>query len=56
MKVFIYSKKTSKKLVIIKNVVMVQTITSNKKIQVVVDSGEIFEYDTTQVKTTIYQN
>lgn len=56
MKVFIYSKKTSKKLITITDVIMVQILPHDKKIQIVVDSGEIFEYDTTQVKTTIYQN
>lgn len=56
MKVFVYSKKTSKKIATIKNVVLIQAVPGDGRIQIVIDDGEIFQFDTGNVKTTIYQN
>lgn len=56
MKTFIYSKKTSKKIATITNVVRVQEIADEDRIQVITESGEVLGFDTSQVKTTIYQN
>lgn len=56
MKVFVYSKKTSKKVAEIKKVVMVQEIPEDHKIEFVTDSGEVMTFDTKSLKSTIYQN
>lgn len=56
MKAFVYSKATSKKIATIQGVIQAQEIANRDRIQVIAESGEIFEFDTTQVKTTIYQN
>ena len=55
MKVFIYSKKTSKKLVQIDTAIQVRTI-DDHKIQIYTEDDEVFTFDTSEVKTTIYQN
>ncbi len=56
MKVFVYSKKTSKKIAEVKHVVTVQPPTASNKIILITESGEMFTFDTKEVKTTIYQN
>lgn len=56
MKVFVYSKKSSNKIAEIKNVVTVQKPAATKQILFITESGEIFAFDTTEVKTTTYQN
>lgn len=56
MKVFVYSKKTSKKVAEIKKVVMVQELPEDHKIEFVTDSGEVMTFDTKSLKSTIYQN
>lgn len=55
MKVFVYSKKSSKKIATITNVVMVSTKEPGKIILTTV-TGEEFSFDTKTMKTTIYQN
>lgn len=56
MKVFVYSKKTSKKLATITSVVAIHAKSGENAIQIVADSGETFEFNTNVVKTTAYQN
>lgn len=56
MKVFVYSKKTSAKIAEIKNAVTVQEPAASNKIIFITDSGEMFTFDTKEVKTTSYQN
>lgn len=56
MKTFVYSKKTSKKVATITEVAKVIEHPTKKKIIIVTESGEDFEFDTAQVKTTTYQN
>lgn len=55
MKVFVYSKKTNNKIAEIKNVVTVQEPGVGNKIIFITESGEMFTFDTKEVKTT-YQN
>lgn len=55
MKVFVYSKKSSKKIATIINVVAVSTAQPGKIIFKTI-SGEEFSFDTKTIKTTIYQN
>lgn len=56
MKVFVYSKKTSKKIAEIKNVCNVMECELANQISITTYSGEIFKFDTNVVKTTSYQN
>lgn len=56
MKVFIYSKKTSKKIAEIKQVGNVMECELAKQILISTFSGETFKFNTNDVKTTIYQN
>ena len=56
MKVFVYSKTTSNKIAEIKNVVTVQEPSVGNKIIFITESGEMFTFDTKEVKTTTYQN
>ena len=56
MKVFVYSKKTSKKIAEVKHVVTVQTPAASDKIILITESGEMFTFSTKEVKTTCYQN
>lgn len=55
MKVFIYSKKTSKKLVQIDDAMQVR-IVDDHKIQIYTEDDDVVTFNTTEVKTTIYQN
>ena len=55
MKVFVYSKKSSKKIATITNVIMVSTKQPGK-ITFITISGEEFSFDTKIMKTTTYQN
>lgn len=55
MKVFIYSKKTSKTLAVIKNVVKAEILFEDK-ILFTTDSGEKVMFDVKEVKSTTYQN
>lgn len=54
MKVFVYSKKTSKKIVTIVHVVAVEI--EFESIIFTTASGEKFSFNTKEVKTTTYQN
>lgn len=56
MKTFVYSKKTSKKIAEIKNVVTVQQPTASDKIIFITESGEMFSFNIKEIKTTTYQN
>lgn len=57
MKVFVYSKKTSKKIAEVKAVVSVNCpLEKGSKIVIQTESGEVFKFDTKTMKTTIYQN
>ncbi len=54
MKVFVYSKKTSKKIAVIINVASIEVI--EDKIIFCTETNETLSFDTSEVKTTIYQN
>lgn len=56
MKVFIYSKKSSKKVATLIDVVAVEELKSEKSIICTTSSGEAFKFNTQVMKTTIYQN
>lgn len=56
MKVFVYSKKTSKKIAEIKQVCNVMECELAAQILITTYSGETFTFDTNEVKTTSYQN
>ncbi len=56
MKVFVYSKKTSKKIAIVNNVKVVCETPEKCSISFVTNSGENFCFNTKEVKTTTYQN
>lgn len=56
VRVFVYSKKTSKKLAQINDVVNVKINSKKKLIVLRTVSGEVFEFNTIEVKTTTYQN
>lgn len=56
MKVFVYSKKSSKKVAAIVEVVNVKEIKSERLLTCTTVSGETFTFNTCEVKTTIYQN
>lgn len=56
MKVFVYSKKTSKKIVEIKQVKSVTEYNADEVLVISTYSGETFEFNTNKVKTTSYQN
>lgn len=55
MKVFVYSKATSKTVAVVTNVIAVNTLPDNK-IMFTTESGEHFGFNTKEVKTTSYQN
>jgi len=56
MKVFVYSKKTSKLLFVVKNVIKVEEHPDKKKIYFKTADGETVSGNTCEVKSTIYQN
>ena len=57
MKVFVYSKKTGKKIAEVKAVVSVQCpLEKGSKIIITTESDEVLKFDTKIMKTTIYQN
>lgn len=56
MKVFVYSKATSNKIAEIKDVVTVQRPKASNNIIFITVSGEMFTFNTKEVKTTTYQN
>lgn len=56
MKAFVYEKKDSKKIAEILDVVNVIHDLEEGRIYIVNDKKRIFQYDTKNVKTTIYQN
>lgn len=56
MKVFVYSKKTSKKIAEIKQVGNVMECELAAQILITTYSGETFTFNTNEVKTTSYQN
>lgn len=56
MKVFIYSKNTSKKLAVINDVVKVEEDSEHNRILFTTADGDMLGFDTHIVKTTAYQN
>lgn len=56
MKVFVYSKTTSKKIAEIKQVGIVMECEVESQILIATYSGETFKFNTNDVKTTTYQN
>lgn len=56
MKVFVYSKKTSKKIAEIEQVVNVMECKLTVQILITTYRGETFKFNTNEVKTTSYQN
>lgn len=56
MKVFVYSKKTNKKIAEIKQVGNVMECELGRLILITTYSNEIFKFNTNEVKTTVYQN
>nr|DAM63066.1 MAG TPA: hypothetical protein [Caudoviricetes sp.] len=56
MKVFVYSKKTSKKIAEIIQVANVMVCEVAEQILITTYSGETFAFNTEEVKTTAYQN
>ena len=56
MKAFIYSKKTSKTIATVINVKEVKVISKKHIVRIITDSDEKIEFDTRDVKTSIYQN
>lgn len=56
MRVFVYSKKTSKTLAQINHVASVTDIADNPLITFTTESGENFSFSKKEVKTTTYQN
>lgn len=56
MKAFVYEKKTSKKVVEIKNVVDVMHDPEDDTIYIVDNKKRLYQYKVSEVKTTIYQN
>jgi hypothetical protein len=56
MKVFVYSKKTSKLMFVVKDVVKVEEHPDKKKIYFQTVTGETVSGNTCEVKSTIYQN
>ena len=55
MKAFVYSKKTNKKLAIIRGVVKVDYAESGR-VRIFTEDDETFTFDTTEVKTTVFIN
>ena len=56
MKVFVYSKKSSKKVAAIVDVANVKEIKTENVLTCMTTSGETFTFNMSEVKTTIYQN
>ena len=56
MKVFVYSKKTSKLMFVVKDVVKIEEHPDKKKIYFQTANGETVSGNTCEVKSTIYQN
>lgn len=56
MKVFVYSKKTSKKIAEIEQVGNIMECDFASQILIITYSGETFKFNTKDVKTTAYQN
>lgn len=55
-KVFVYSKRTSKKIGTFTNVLQVTTNDTDKLIEIYTGEDELITFDTTVYKTTVYQN
>lgn len=55
-KVFVYSKKTSKKVGMFTNVLAVDSNDADGLIEICTGDGEVVTFDTKVYKTTIYQN
>ncbi|MBR2498977.1 MAG: hypothetical protein IKB67_04635 [Clostridia bacterium] len=55
-KVFVYSKKTSKKIGTFTNVLQVTANDTDKLIEIYTGEDELITFDTTVYKTTVYQN
>ena len=56
MKVFVYSKKSSKKIAVIDQVCNITECSVMAQILMTTYSGEMFVFNTNEVKTTSYQN
>lgn len=55
-KVFVYSKRTSKKVGMFTNVLAVDANDADGLIEICTGDGEVVTFDTKVYKTTIYQN
>ena len=55
-KVFVYSKKTSKKVATIVNVTEVRDNPKDRTIDIYTNEQELIQFDTKTYKTTLYQN
>lgn len=56
MKVFVYSKKTNRKIAQVNDVVGVSVNNEKHEISVCTSSDETFTFSTKEMKTTVYQN
>ena len=56
MRVFVYSKRTNVKIAIINNVETTCETSGDHLITFITSSGESFNFNTKEVKTTTYQN
>lgn len=56
MKVFVYKKKDSSKVLELNDVVAVTTSKEDNSICIVDAKNRLYQYNTKEVKTTIYQN
>ena len=56
MKVFVYSKKTNRKIAQVNAVIGVEVNEKKHEILVYTESDETFTFNTKEIKTTIYQN
>lgn len=54
--VFVYSKRTSKKVATFTNVLQVTSDDNDKLIEIYTGEDELITFDTTVYKTTVYQN
>ena len=56
MKAFVYDKKESKKVAELKNIVSVTEDKESHSIYIVDSKNRLYQYNTKDTKTTIYQN
>lgn len=56
MKVFVYSKRTSKRIALIENVIFVNCPSGSEFIDIMDKVGNKYSFKVREVKTSIYQN